>query len=148
MRWVRNRALFLAFVALFAASWTGHLIAEWHEFVAEQQTHEAAAAFWSGDFWWRFWAATLENWQSEWLQLAGQIALPAQSKDSGERMEAKLDWLIQKAGHDPAEIEKELPEDYQHYGETQSRHTVAVLAGIVGASAAFHFLFVFVHLAT
>jgi hypothetical protein len=29
-----------------------------------------AAEFWSGAFWYDFWEATLENWQSEFLQFA------------------------------------------------------------------------------
>lgn len=63
-------------------------------------------------------------------------------------MEAKLDLLIEQAGHDPQEIERALPEDYQHYGQTQSRHAVAVLTRIVGAAAALVVLMVVVHLAT
>ena len=153
---MRDRALLLAFVALFLGSWAGHLIAEWHQFVAEQATAGADATFWSGDFWWRFWAATLENWQSEWLQLAGQVALPAylvykgaaQSKDSEERVEAKLDWLVRQAGHDPKAIEDQLEPDYQRHGQAQTRHTIAVLAGVVLAAAALVVVLLLAHLAS
>ena len=52
-----------------------------------------------GDFWPQFFSSTLENWQSEFLQLVWQaIGLSllflwgsSQSKESDERMEAKLD---------------------------------------------------------
>jgi len=141
--WIRDRALFFAFVVLFLASWGGQLIAEWHEFVGDQGQHGEEAVFWSGEFWWMFWSSTLENWQSEWLQLAGQVALPAylvykgaaQSKDSDERLEAKVDWLISHAGHDPHAIEEQLPADYQRHGEAQTRHTLAVLIGVCAVAA-------------
>lgn len=154
--WIRDRALLLAFVALFLGSWAGHLIAQWHEFASDQAEHGAEALFWSGDFWWTFWSSTLENWQSEWLQLAGQVALPAylvykgaaQSKDSEERLEAKLDWLVKNAGYDPKAIEDQLEPDYQRYGEAQTRHTIAVLGGVVAASAALVIVLVGLHLAS
>jgi Domain of unknown function (DUF6766) len=144
VRWIRDRALFLAFVALFLGSWAGQLVAEWHEFAAQQQEHDSSASFWSGDFWWQFWSSTLENWQSEWLQLAAQVALPAylvykgasQSKDSDERIEAKVDWLVRNAGHDPQALEAQLEPDYQSHGEAQTRHTISVLAAVVVASLA------------
>ena len=143
VRWARDRALFLAFVALFLASWIGQLVAEWNEFVGQQAQHGEAADFWSGDFWWMFWSSTLENWQSEWLQLAGQVALPAylvykggsQSKDSDERIEAKLNWLIERAGHDPMEIEEQLPPDYRSTDEAQTDHALRVLGAVVACAA-------------
>lgn len=57
---------------------------------------------------------TLENWQSEFLQLLWQVGGLAlflyvgspQSKESDERMEAKLDVLIRKL--DPKGAEEEI----------------------------------------
>lgn len=37
----------------------------------------------------------------------------SESPDSDERVEAKLDALLEKQGLDPVEIEKQLPPKYQ-----------------------------------
>ena len=50
---------------------------------------------------WEFLAATFENWQSEFLQLLAMVVLTsflihrssAESKDSNDRMEARLDKI-------------------------------------------------------
>lgn len=75
---------------LFAGSWLGQLIAM-HPTISEQG-------------WSEFWAATFENWQSEWLQLVFQAVLLLGAKhwlfqvDAAdlERIEAKLDRLLRK----------------------------------------------------
>ena len=68
------------------------------------------------DFLAQFTASTLENWQSEFLQLIWQavgLALllfwgSSQSKESDERIEAKLDALLQERGLDAAEISQNV----------------------------------------
>ena len=60
------------------------------------------------DFLAQFTASTLENWQSEFLQLIWQAAGLAlllfwgssQSKESDERIEAKIDALLEERGID------------------------------------------------
>ena len=119
--WVRDRSLGLLFVSLFLASWAAQLFVEWQVFVNEQREHQEQAVFWSADFWERFGQSTLENWQSEFLQLAAFTIGAAyfvykgssESPDSEERVEAKLDALLEKQGLDPSEIEKSLPAKYQ-----------------------------------
>jgi membrane protein implicated in regulation of membrane protease activity len=115
--WVRDRSLGLFFLALFLVSWIGQLIAQWFNFVNEQQDHGEAAVFWSGDFWSNFWEATLENWQSEFLQLATFTIAAAylvykgssESRDSDERIEQKLDALLEERGINPSAVERQLP---------------------------------------
>jgi hypothetical protein len=71
----------------------------WQEFVAEQQQHgQAAQVFGSEGYLWRWGQATLENWQSEFLQLLTFVVLTSflihkgshESKDSDEQMQAQL----------------------------------------------------------
>jgi hypothetical protein len=58
----------------------------------------------------QFLASTFENWQSEFLQLVWQAAGLAlfyfwgssQSRESDERIDAKLDALLSERGMDPA----------------------------------------------
>lgn len=115
--WVLKRSLGIAFVTLFLVSWIAQLFFEWQVFAADQREHGASATFWSADFWETFWQSTLENWQSEFLQLAAFTIATAylvyhgssESPDGDERLEAKLDALLEKHGLDPTEIEKTLP---------------------------------------
>ena len=68
--WIRDRSLGLFFVSMFLASWIAQLVFEWQVFVDEQRETDEKALFWSADFWETFGQSTLENWQSEFLQLA------------------------------------------------------------------------------
>jgi hypothetical protein len=119
--WIRDRSLGLFFVSMFLASWIAQLVVEWQVFVDEQRQHDERALFWSADFWETFGQSTLENWQSEFLQLAAfTIAATylvmkgsSESPDADERIEAKLDALLEKEGVDPIEVERELPLKYQ-----------------------------------
>ncbi|HXG76657.1 MAG TPA: DUF6766 family protein [Gaiellaceae bacterium] len=115
--WIRDRSLGLFFLSVFLVSWLGQLVVEWYRFADEAREHDSRAEFWSADFWQAFWQSTLENWQSEFLQLAAfTIAATylvmkgsSESPDSSERMEAKLDALLEKQGLDVKELERSLP---------------------------------------
>ena len=119
--WIRDRSLGVLFVSVFLATWAGQLFFEWLEFVNEQADHGKTASFWSEPFWAAFWQSTLENWQSEFLQLSAFTIACAylvykgssESSDSSERLEAKLDALLESGGLDPHEVEKMLPPKYQ-----------------------------------
>jgi hypothetical protein len=119
--WVRDRSLGVFFVSIFFVSWIAQLVVEWIDFVNEQADHGASAEFWSEAFWATFWQSTLENWQSEFLQLSAFTIACAylvykgssESPDSNERLEAKLDALLAHQGIDAAALEKQLPLKYQ-----------------------------------
>jgi hypothetical protein len=84
---------------LFVASWVGQLIAQWFNWANEQQAHHQPLQI--GGFLWQFWESTLENWQSEFLQLFSFVALSAffihkgsaESRDSDEQMQKSLDRI-------------------------------------------------------
>jgi hypothetical protein len=98
----RNYNLSIVLFTLFIVSWIGQTWAGWIEFAAEQQAHGQAAA-WLGDdgYAWRWVQATLENWQSEFLQLFTMVVLTAmlihrgsaESRDSNDRMEQALERI-------------------------------------------------------
>ena len=81
---------------LFFITWFGQLVTQWFTWSSEQQEHNQPLEF--GDFLWEFWQSTLENWQSEFLQLFSFVVLAAifihrgsaESKDSDEEMQAAL----------------------------------------------------------
>jgi hypothetical protein len=92
----QNFGLSIALSILFFVSWVGQGIAQWQEFVADQRVHGEPTEI--GAFVTRFAQSTLENWQSEFLQLFSFVVLAAllihrgssESKDSDERMEEML----------------------------------------------------------
>ena len=98
----RTFGLSLAFCGLFLVSWIAQGIAEWGSYRAEQVAHGDRATL-SG-FTVEFGQSTLENWQSEFLQLFSFVVLSAllihrdsaESKDSDERMEEKIDKIAKR----------------------------------------------------
>lgn len=96
--------------ALFLLSWLGQLIFQAVAFGNEAREHGQQFSW--ADFTPQFLASTLENWQSEFLQLVWQAAGLAlfyfwgssQSKEGEERMEAKLDILLRERGIDPTKL--------------------------------------------
>jgi uncharacterized membrane protein YhaH (DUF805 family) len=84
---------------LFVTTWIGQLISQWFNWANEQQEHNQPLQV--GSFLWQFWESTLENWQSEFLQLFSFVVLAslfihkgsAESKDSDEQMQQSLDRI-------------------------------------------------------
>jgi hypothetical protein len=119
--WLRDRSLGVFFLSLFFATWLAQLFVEWKVYADEQAEHGASAIFWSANFWETFWQSTLENWQSEFLQVAAFAIAAAylvfkgssESPDSDERVEAKIDAIIDHLGLDVRQIESELPAKYR-----------------------------------
>ena len=95
----RDYNLGLVLFALFFASWVGQTWVGWREFAAEQAAHgQAAQLFGPEGYVWNWGRATLENWQSEFLQLLAFVVLTsflvfrgsAESKDGDEEMKQTL----------------------------------------------------------
>jgi len=99
---------------LFLLSWGGQFLAQIVNERNEAQQHGESFAW--GDFWPQFLTSTFENWQSEFLQLVWQavgLALlflwgSSQSKESDERLEAKIDRLLEEQGVDPDDITRQV----------------------------------------
>jgi Domain of unknown function (DUF6766) len=94
-----NFGLSIAFCVLFLVSWAAQGVAEWGTYRQEQTEHNEPVAL-SG-YLVAFGQSTLENWQSEFLQLFSFVVLSsllihrqsAESKDSDERLEQKIDAI-------------------------------------------------------
>jgi hypothetical protein len=100
-----RRGLGYAIALLFVLAWLVHLFTGWQEFVAEQAAHGEMAAVWGEDgYAWTWLARSFENIMSEFLQLAAFVVLTAflifegsaESKDSDERLEAKVDAMMSR----------------------------------------------------
>ena len=99
--------------ALFLLSWVGQFVFQLIE--ARNDAAEHGTVFEWSQYWPQFLSATLENWQSEFLQLVWQAAGLAlfyfwgssQSKESDDRLEAKIDALLRDRNIDPIQFEYE-----------------------------------------
>ena len=99
-----NFGLSIALAILFFTSWLAQGVAEWQTFVDEQRAHQEPVEV--GNFIAHFAQSTLENWQSEFLQLFSFVVLAAmyihrgsaESRDSDDRMEEALKRIEQKLG--------------------------------------------------
>jgi SNF2 family DNA or RNA helicase len=95
----RNYSLSITLAVLFFVAWLGQLVTQWFTWANEQQEHNQPLEV--GDFLWQFWTSTLENWQSEFLQLLTFVVLTSflihrnspESKDSDEEMQRSLNRI-------------------------------------------------------
>jgi hypothetical protein len=109
---------------LFLLSWLGQFIFQMIEVRNDAMEH--GQTFEWSQFLPQFFSATLENWQSEFLQLVWQAAGLAffffwgssQSKEGDERLEAKIDRLLTEQGIDPVEFE------YREEEQAESEHRI------------------------
>jgi hypothetical protein len=104
----------------FILSWAGQFI---FQMITERnEAEQHGQAFTWSDFFPQFFSSTLENWQSEFLQLVWQAAGLAlfyfwgssQSRESDDRLEAKIDRLLTEQGIDPAEFDYQEEERVQN----------------------------------
>jgi hypothetical protein len=106
-------------IALFLLSITGQWIAGWYNYAEEQREHAQAVEI--KGYITEMTRDTLENWQSEFLQLIWQVAGLSflwyvgspQSKEGDDRKEEKLDALLRRL--DPENAERLLKELDQKY---------------------------------
>ena len=99
MKVLRDYALGWVLLGLFVVFWIGQTFAGWEEFLAEQSEHgQVAQVFGEGGYVWNWARTTLENWQSEMLQLFAMVVLTSfllfrgspESKDGDDEMKETL----------------------------------------------------------
>jgi Domain of unknown function (DUF6766) len=94
-----NFGLSLAFFVLFLVSWIGQAFAEWGTFAQQERAHGASPVL--SDFLVQFGQSTLENWQSEFLQLFSFVVFSAilihhgsaESRDGTDRIEQAIERI-------------------------------------------------------
>jgi hypothetical protein len=93
-KWWQEYSLSINLFLLFFVSWVGQGYSQWQELAQEALAHNQPFG-WS-DFWAPFFAATFENWPSEFLQLLTFVVLTAflihrgshESKDGDDEIRA------------------------------------------------------------
>jgi hypothetical protein len=104
---LKNYNLSIVLFLLFAFSWIGQGIFQYQEFAQTQSEHNQEVRM--EEFWPEFWSATLENWQSEFLQLLTFVILTsflihkgsAESKDSDEEMMQRVKRIESRVAKAP-----------------------------------------------
>ena len=109
----------LTLMLLFFSTWIAHAIAEWQTYSMEEVAHGNAPEI--GDYLVHFAKASLENWQSEFLQLFSFVTLAAlymfkgsaESKDGEEKIEASLRRIEENLGTLPDDAPKKSGEKWR-----------------------------------
>jgi hypothetical protein len=95
----RDYALGWVLLGLFVLFWIGQTLAGWQEFLAEQSEHgQVAEVFGESGYVWNWARTTLENWQSEMLQVFAMVVLTSflifkgspESRDGDDEMKQTL----------------------------------------------------------
>ena len=115
----REFGLSFALMGLFFITWFAQGVSQWQTYTDEQAEHGEPATV--GDFISEFGHSTLENWQSEFLQLFSFVTLAAlyihkgsaESKDTEEKIEASLRRLEEKMGTLPKDAPKKKAESWK-----------------------------------
>jgi hypothetical protein len=120
----RMRAYGYAWVTagFFIISIMGHWLFGWFAYVNEQRAHNQPIEI--SEYTVQMGRDTLENWQSEFLQLLWQVGGLAlllhigspQSKEGDDRHEAKLDAILRAV--DKRDAEKIISDIDRHYART------------------------------
>ncbi len=98
MRHARRWGAMYILIVLFTGSIIGQAFTMWPEIQAGG--------------WTVFWAATFENWQSEWLQLIFQAVLLMGAKH----------WLFQVEAEDIEHVQRKVDEIHRALGLTERLH--------------------------
>src|SRR5215210_5598757 len=100
MNTLKRHGFFWVMLALFLGSLAAHWITAWFAFVEQQKLSGEPIAY--STYFFEVIRQTMENWQSEMLQLILQITLVSYlwfvgssfRKAEEERLESKVDWLM------------------------------------------------------
>jgi hypothetical protein len=104
-------------LALFLASWLGQFYFGVMEVRSEAEQH--GQVFMMSEFWPKFWFATFENWQSEWLQLFLQAVVLLGMKHILFKADAEDMETVQR---DLVDIKKALGLPADDPGESHTTH--------------------------
>lgn len=92
--------LSIVLAILFLSAWGTQFLVQLKKM--HKEVESKGQAFDWGEFWPEFWTSTLENWQSEFLQLLTFVVLTGflihrgspESRDGEDRVEKKIDQIL------------------------------------------------------
>ena len=107
--WFHDHLLSLTLVLLFLVSWVGQFYFQYQHEIDQARSHgRSSPHLLSAEFLNSFWASTMENWQSEFLQLLTFVVLTTylihrhshESRDSNDEMAADIKAIKRKLEND------------------------------------------------
>ena len=110
-------------LGLFIMSISLHWLFAWYSYIQEQNEHNQPIHL--SDYFNETIRDTMENWQSEFLQLIWQVVglsilwyvVSSQSKEADDRLEEKIDLLIQRLDSEKGkQLIQELDKKYPRKG--------------------------------
>jgi hypothetical protein len=119
---LKNYSLTIVLLTLFLGSWIAQFVFQMMEFRNEAHEHEQSFRF--IEFLPAFGSSTMENWQSEFLQLLTFVALTSflihrgspESKDGDDEMKEKLEEISRELRSLRAERERSPDRDRTSLG--------------------------------
>jgi len=119
----RDYGLSITLAILFLGSFVGHSIAGWFQYAAEQREHGSNPTLLGDDGYGWVWAEwTLQNWQSEFLELTAFVVLSSflihkgspESRDGDDEMQATLERIEKRLDElEPPEAPKERKKNHK-----------------------------------
>jgi hypothetical protein len=104
MHWLRDRALTLTLMLMFAVFLVGQFVTGFWEYNAERMDHlEPVISFWAYFATGHIWEATFENWESEFLQMAVFVLLTTKLVQKGSP-ESRRPGAIELVDTDPRDF--------------------------------------------
>jgi len=103
--WLHDHLLSITLFVLFLASWLGQFYFQYQHELDEAASHgEPGMPMFSSEFLHSFWASTMENWQSEFLQVLAFVVLTTyiihrhspESRDSDDELAADVKAIRRK----------------------------------------------------
>jgi hypothetical protein len=117
--WKNKRGFLWVMLGLFIISISLHWIYSWFAYVDDEKEHNQPLEF--SSYFNRTFRDTMENWQSEFLQLMWQVGGLAfllyvgspQSREGSDRQEEKIDLILKRL--DPTHAKEIIEELEQKY---------------------------------
>lgn len=120
MRELKKRGYLYVTITFFAVSWLIHGITAYNQYAEEQKAHSQPVIM--NSFWNEFLRQTMENWQSEFLQLSWQVgglmilyAVASPEDRIGDQRKEKLIEKLLQVQMEQKEYEKFMNNIKQQY---------------------------------
>ncbi|MGD9535218.1 MAG: DUF6766 family protein [Candidatus Nitrosocosmicus sp.] len=120
MREFKKRGYLYVTISFFAVSWLIHGITAYNQYTEEQKEHDQSIIM--NSFWNEFIRQTMENWQSEFLQLSWQVgglmilyAVASPEDRIGDQRKEKILEKLLQIQMDQKEYEKFMKNIKEYY---------------------------------
>jgi hypothetical protein len=116
-RKIRDNGLSLAMFGIFLLCWAGQAVAGYHDYNSDQKEHGQSTVTFTRYFaTGHFWEATLENWESEFLQMGAYVVLTVFLVQCGAADSKDPDGGEEEVDREPDPKKKDAPRPVRRGG--------------------------------